>query len=176
MSSSRKKVIVRRFSRDWIAGYVSPLTFPLDGAIELLDLDGKVIRLSLDQVKWVCFVRDFDTGDNPERLTRRAFSARPRTEGLWLRLRLRDNDTIEGHAANDLSLLDQNGLLLTPPDTRSNTQRIFIPRSAIAELTVVAVIGAPSKLKPATVMQERLFSPPHAVPKARRERSATIPA
>ena len=109
-------------------------------------------------------------------MTRRAFSARPRTEGLWLRLRLRDNDMLEGHAANDLSLLDQNGLLLTPPDTRSNTQRIFIPRSAIAELTVVAVIGAPSKLKPAAVMQERLFSPPHPVPKARRERSATIPA
>lgn len=175
MSSSRKKVIVRRFSRDWIAGYVSPINYISSDAVELLDLDGKVLQLALDQVKWICFVRDFDTGDNPERLVRRTFSARPRTEGLWLRLRLRDNDMIEGHAANDLTLLDPNGLLLTPPDTRSNTQRIFVPRAAIAEFNVVAVIGA-TKPKPATVLQERLFSPPHAVPKARRERSATIPA
>ncbi len=176
MSSSRKKVIVRRFSRDWLAGYVSPLTFNRDGVIELLDLDGKVMRLSLDQVKWVCFVRDFDTGDNPERLTRRAFAARPRTEGLWLRLRLRDNDVLEGHAANDVTLLDATGLMLTPPDTRSNTQRIFVPRAAISELNIVAVIGTPAKQKPAAVLQERLFSPPQPVPKARRERSATIPA
>jgi hypothetical protein len=176
MSSSRKKVIVRRFSRDWIAGYASPVAFTLDGTVELLDLDGKVLRVSLDQVKWICFVRDFVSGDNPERLTRRAFSARPRTEGLWLRLRLRDNDTLEGHAANDLTLLDPGGLMLTPPDTRSNTQRIFVPRGSISELTVVAVIGTPSKQKPAAVLQERLFSPPQAVPKARRERSATIPA
>jgi len=176
MSSSRKKVIVRRFSRDWIAGYVAPVTFSHDGTLELLDLDGKVLQLSLDQIKWVCFVRDFDTGENPERLTRRAFSARPRTEGLWLRLRLRDNDLLEGHAANDLTLLDQSGLMLTPPDTRSNTQRIFVPRTAISELTIVAVIGTPAKMKPSPILQERLFSPPHPVPKARRERSATIPA
>ena len=176
MSSSRKKVIVRRFSRDWIAGYVAPVTFSHDSILELLDVDGKVLQLSLDQIKWVCFVRDFDTGDNPERLTRRVFSARPRTEGLWLRLRLRDNDTLEGHAANDLTLLDQSGLMLTPPDTRSNTQRIFVPRLAIAELTIVAVIGTPARQKPAAILQERLFSPPQPVPKARRDRSATIPA
>jgi hypothetical protein len=33
------------------------------------------------------------------------------------------------------------GFSIIPPDTRSNTQRIFVPRSALAELTVLAVIG-----------------------------------
>jgi hypothetical protein len=32
--------------------------------------------------------------------------------------------------------------LVNPPDQRSNTQRIFVPRTALESLTVLAVIGA----------------------------------
>jgi len=46
--------------------------------------------------------------------------------------------------ANDRSLVDGAGLMLTPPDTRSNTQRVYVPRSSIRELTVLAVIGPAS--------------------------------
>ena len=42
---------------------------------------------------------------------------------------------------NDLALLSGEGYLIIPPDTRSNTQRIFVPRSALSSLTVLAVIG-----------------------------------
>ena len=96
------------------------------------------------RLKWACFVRDFNSGEpsNPERLLRTTFSGRPRLAGLWLRMTLTDETVLEGMAANDLTLLDPGGLLLTPPDTRSNTQRIFLPRTSIAELSVVAVIGA----------------------------------
>ena len=38
--------------------------------------------------------------------------------------------------------MDGVGLLLTPPDTRSNTQRIYVPRPAIQALEVVSLIGA----------------------------------
>jgi len=34
------------------------------------------------------------------------------------------------------------GFLVNPPDQRSNTQRIFVPRTALESLTVLAVIGA----------------------------------
>ena len=47
---------------------------------------------------------------------------------------LKDESILEGLAANDLTLLDPAGLLVTPPDTRSNTQRIFLPRTSITEL------------------------------------------
>ena len=79
---------------------------------------------------------------NPERLLRKRFSLRPRAAGLWLRLTLNDGDELEGLAANDRSLVDGAGLLLTPPDTRSNTQRIYVPRQAIQMLEVVSLIGA----------------------------------
>ena len=78
----------------------------------------------------------------PERILHKRFAIRPRTAGLWLRMTLNDGDELEGLAANDRSLVDGAGLLLTPPDTRSNSQRIYIPRQAIQSLEVVSLIGA----------------------------------
>jgi hypothetical protein len=147
MASQRKPVIVRKFSRDWCAGYAGT-NFGQDMAeLEILDLSGKVLRIGWDQVKWVCYVRDFPAGEqaNPERLLHKRFSIRPRTPGLWLRLTLTDGDELEGLAANDRSLVEGAGLLLTPPDTRSNTQRIYLPRQAIQTLEVVSLIGAASR-------------------------------
>jgi hypothetical protein len=146
MGSARKPVIVRKFSRDWCAGYAGP-SFGREAAeLEILDHFGKVLRIGWEQIKWVCYVRELPgaTGDqaNPERLLRKRFSIRPRTAGLWLRLVLADGDELEGLAANDRTLVEGAGLLLTPPDTRSNTQRIFVPRQAIQELEVLSLIGA----------------------------------
>ena len=83
-------------------------------------------------------MREF--GDS-ESLTRKTFTSRPRTEGLWVRLRFRDNEIIEGMMPNDLVQDGVEGFSVIPPDTRSNTQRIFVPRAALAEMTVLAVIG-----------------------------------
>ena len=160
MASSRKKVIARKLNREWLAGYLPSANFAHRGHVELLDLLGKVLALPLDELKWICFVRDFNSGeaDNPERLLRKSFAGRPRSEGVWMRVRLSDGDSLEGLAGNDLTLLDPVGVFLTPPDIRSNTQRVFVPRQAIAELAVVAVVLAPSRQKPReTPRQEDLF-------------------
>jgi hypothetical protein len=147
MTSSRKPVVVRKFSRDWCAGYATA-SFGHDAAeLEILDLSGKLLRIPWEQVKWVCTVRDLPAADsaNPERLLHKRFSIRPRTPGLWLRMTLTDGEELEGLAANDRSLVEGAGLLLTPPDTRSNTQRIYLPRQAIQSLEVVGLIGAASR-------------------------------
>jgi hypothetical protein len=146
MASVRKPVIVRKFSRDWCAGYAAS-SFASDATdLEILDLTGKVVRIGWELVKWVCYVRDLPTVSadqtNPERLLHKRFSVRPRTAGLWLRMTLTDGEELEALAANDRSLIEGVGLLLTPPDTRSNTQRIYLPRQAIQTLEVVSLIGA----------------------------------
>lgn len=149
--SSRKKVLVRRFTGDVLPGYLPPNGFLHSGSLDLLDLSGRILPLPLADVKFVSFVRDFNLSDtrDPERLTRRTFLARPRQEGLWVRLMFTSGDLLEGLAPIDLTLLDalaeDNGLFLTPPDTRSNTQRLYVPRAAIAELHLLAVITSPSK-------------------------------
>ena len=58
-----------------------------------------------------------------------------------MRLVLADGEELEGLAANDRSLIEGAGLMLTPPDTRSNSQRIYVPRQAIQTLEVAGVIG-----------------------------------
>jgi hypothetical protein len=169
MSSAHKKVIVRRFSGETRPGYLGLSSFVRDQTIDLLDLDGRILNLALSDIKHICYVRDFNLSDstNPERLTRRTFLARPRAEGLWVRLTFRSGDLLEGLAPTDATLLDDliqdAGLQLIPPDTRSNTQRIFVPRTSIADLQLIAVITSPSRRKPlpaASVpsLQEDLFT------------------
>jgi hypothetical protein len=144
---------VRKFSRDWCAGYAG-LVFGQDAPdLEILDLGGKVLSIPWKQIKWVCYVRDLPSPSesaNPERLLHKRFSIRPRTAGVWLRMTLTDGEELEGLAANDRSLVEGAGLLLTPPDTRSNTQRIYVPRTAIQTLEVLGLIGAGARKGPAT--------------------------
>lgn len=160
MASARKPVIVRKFSRDWCAGYAAA-SFGQDAAeMEVLDQSGKLIWISWSQIKWVCYVRDLNLSDqtNPERLLRRRFATRPRTPGLWVRMTLTDGDELEGLAANDRSLIEGAGLMLTPPDTRSNTQRIYIPRQAIQSLEVLSLIGPAGKRPEEVKEQQQLFA------------------
>jgi hypothetical protein len=144
MVSARKPVIVRKFSRDWSAGYAGVAISIVATDCEILDVTGKVLRIPWTEVKWVCYVRDLPQGEstNPERLMQKRFATRPRSAGLWLRMTLNDGEELEGLASNDRSLVDGAGLLLTPPDTRSNTQRIYVPRTSIQTLEVVSLIGA----------------------------------
>jgi len=164
MSSSRKKAIFRKLSRDWLSGYLPSGEFVHEGRVEMLDLEGKVVRFAIEDLKWICYVRDFNSGDlnNPERLLRKTFAGRPRGEGLFVRVRLKDGDLVEGLAGNDVTLVSSEGVFLTPPDLRSNTQRLWIPRTSLEELEVIAVIGAAKKKPPLPAReeepsQERLF-------------------
>ena len=138
MPSTHKKVVVRKLNRDTVSGYVSPNHFITGGTVEILNTSGNVVAIDLKDIKGIYFVREFGEPDS----LRKTFTTRPRTEGLWVRLRFRDNEVMEGMMPNDLTLVGPDGFLINPPDTRSNTQRIFVPRSALSQLTVLAVIGA----------------------------------
>jgi hypothetical protein len=148
MARSLKKVVLRKWNQEWLSGYLPPAAFVHEGSLDLLDLGGKVLPTPLSELKWVCFVRDFNSGEiaNPERLLRKNFAGRPRTAGLWVRTTLKDGDPLEGIAENNISLVSSQGLFLVPPDTRSNTQRIFLPAGSITSLEVLSVIGASSRI------------------------------
>ncbi len=159
MPSTHKKVIVRKLGRDVASGYVSPANFIVEGQLELLNPEGKVVMIDLKEIKSVDFVRDFsDLAASP----RKTFTTRPRSDGLWVRLKFIDNDVLEGIIANDLTQIAPEGYLITPPDTRGNTQRIFVPKSALDELSVLAVIGrVEARRKPTEdTSQPGLFTEP----------------
>ena len=158
MPSTHKKVIVRKADRDSVSGYVSPANFVVDGKLELLNTSGNVVAVDLRDIKAVYFVREFS---DSEVMSRKTFTTRPRTEGLWVRLKFKDNEVIEGIMPNDLAQNPAEGFLINPPDLRSNTQRVFVPRASLTSVTVIAVIGAARRRRkgPPDTRQVTLFEP-----------------
>src|ERR1035438_4713308 len=142
MASTHKKVIVRKLDRDSVHGYVAAEEFLAANKVELLSTTGNVVLIDLSEIRGVYFVRDFADSKS---LQRKTFTTRPRVEGLWVRLRFRDAEMLEGLMPNDLTQVRAEGFFVNPPDMRGNIQRIFVPRSALLELTVLAVIGAAAK-------------------------------
>src|SRR5215472_7599780 len=117
MPSTHKKVVVRKMDRDSINGHVAPANFVREGKLELLNTAGNVVAIELRDIKAVYFVREF--GDS-ESLVRKTFTTRPRMEGLWVRLKFKDNEIIEGMMPSDLTQNTGEGYLISPPDLRSN--------------------------------------------------------
>jgi hypothetical protein len=83
---------------------------------------------------------------------RRSFLGRPRTGGLWVRLTFANDDVLEGVTDFDLATLDglagDGGLMLSPPDGRGNTLKLFVPRTALQRVEVLGWIAAGAKSKP----------------------------
>jgi len=78
-----------------------------------------------------------------------------------VRLRYTDGETLEGVVPNDLLSLLDNGVQITPPDLNSSTDRIFVPRTALSELTVLGVVGIARRkttAAAAAAAQPRLFN------------------
>jgi len=139
--STSKKVIVERFDREPVAGFVVYQTFTTSAGIEILTQSANATLFPFGEVKAVHFVRDFETGTiGPEQ---RTFVTRPKSAGLWVRLVFRDGDLLEGILPNDLLQVETLGYTVTPPDRAGNSQRVFVPRQALKELLVLGVIGSP---------------------------------
>jgi Family of unknown function (DUF6982) len=137
-SSSHKKVFVETFDGRTVPGYVTPSQLGRAEGLELLNVNGEVEQMELERVRTVYFVNDFQEKFVPER---KSFLSRPKLDGLWVRVKYRDEETLEGVVTNDLVALLDRGVNLVPPDPGTNCTRIFIPRPAIVEMTVLGVVG-----------------------------------
>lgn len=137
-ASTHKKVVVLLLDRKSWKGYLNPSSLGHSESIDLLTLDGEHESIPLRDVKAVYFVREFKESFEPER---KAFLSRPKLDGLWVRVRFQDEDAMEGIVANNLLDLLDAGVQLMPPDLHGNVLHMFIPRSALAELRVLGVVG-----------------------------------
>lgn len=146
-ASTNKRVLVARFDRETLAGFVSSPSGLETENLELLTPGGSVVQVPYAEVKAVCFVRDFEGGDTWRE--HRAFLTRPKSAGLWMKLRFRDGDSIEGLIANNLMQMEAGGFSIVPPDPTFHNQRIFVPRAALAEVQVLGVIGSPLRRRTA---------------------------
>jgi hypothetical protein len=153
-ASTHKKVVVLLLDRTLLRGYLNPAKLGDAEAVDLLTPGGEHRTFPIKDVRSIYFVREFTDNFEPER---KAFLSRPKLEGLWVRLKFRDNDCLEGVVPNDLLSLLDRGVQITPPDLHGATVRIFIPRTALSEMTVLGVVGI-ARRKPVTAVQPGLFS------------------
>ena len=155
-ASTHKKVVVRFLDRTVLRGYLNPSRLGDSETLDLLTPDGEQRSFAEKDVRSIYFVREFADDFEPER---KAFLSRPKLDGLWVRLKFRDEDTIEGVVPNDLLSLLDRGVQITPPDLHGTTIKIFIPRTALTEMTVLGVVGI-ARRKPAAAQppQPGLFN------------------
>jgi len=140
-----------------LRGYLNPVRLGQADPIDLLTPEGEHVEVPLARVRSIYFVREFTDDFEPER---KAFLSRPKLDGLWVKLRYNDGETLEGVVPNDLLSLLDNGLQITSPDLNSSTDRIFVPRAALTEVVVLGVVGI-ARRKPAAAAaaaQPRLFN------------------
>jgi hypothetical protein len=138
-ASTAKKVIVRRFDRENLIGYINPPGYLQPQGLELLKPDGALALVPYDEVKSVSFVRDFETEAEPARI----FLTRPKLEGLWARMVFRDGEVMDGVLPNNLLSWEGAGFTVTPPESDSNNQRVFVPRQALKSIQILGVVGSP---------------------------------
>lgn len=156
--STTKKVVIRRFDREPLTGFVNPLTYLLAEGIELLTPSGTVSVVPYPDIKTVCFVKDFDSSEPDQE--KKVFQNRPKMDGLWVRMQLRDAEILDGILSNNLLQLGGEGFTVVPPDPNSNNQKLFVPRAALRQIHVLGVVGSPlkpRKSKPVSKDQGRLF-------------------
>jgi hypothetical protein len=156
--STAKKVLIRRFDREPLSGFVNSQAYLQAHGVELLSPAGTLTTIPYGDIKVVCFVRDFDVVETDP--SKRIFHTRPKMEGLWVRMRMRDGEVLDGLLPNELLSIGAEGFTVTPPDSSSNNQKLFVPRAALDEIKVLGVVGSPltrQKKKAASEDQIGLF-------------------
>jgi hypothetical protein len=153
-ASTSKKVLIQRFDRDPLPGFVNPRSGFQPSGVEIITTAGTVVVVPYADIKLVCFVKEFEPGARV--LERRAFQNRPKMSGLWLRMVFRDGDILEGLHPNNLLQLEPFGFTVTPPDASANEQRVFVPREALREIQALGVVGSPLRpVRPAKPKKKR---------------------
>ena len=158
-ATTHKKVVIELLDRKAIRGFLNPSRLAQSQLLDLLTPEGEHQEIPLSTVRAIYFVRDLKEDFEP---ARKSFLSRPKLDGLWVKLRFQDGQTLEGVIPNDLLAFLDHGLHLTTPDFNSNTDRIYVPRSALTELTVLGVVGIarrkPTAAAAIAAAQPRLFN------------------
>jgi hypothetical protein len=133
-------VILYRFDRHPLEGYVHPNTYLQPTEIEILTANGNLQSTAYTEIKAVCFASE--QGRTDLFTEQNFFERRPKAAGLWARFTFRDNDQLDGILSHNLLEWPEAGYFITPPKAGSTRQRVFIPRAALVRTELLGVVGA----------------------------------
>ena len=137
---------VRGFARASELGTVEQLLrndaqHSLDTIRLTLEGSGAVREVPLAEAKAVFFVATFD-GDTHHRALHFHENA-PVKEGLWVRVRFQDNESIEGIISNSHDYVLGDGFFMMPTDPDGNNKLIYVLKSRLTGFHVLGLRNAP---------------------------------
>ncbi len=104
-------------------------------SIELPSRETRVVQL--DGVKAVFFVKTFEGRTDYTEL--KFFDRNPQIEGLWVKIRFRDNEATEGIVHNSLPFVKDTGFFLRPPDPESNNRVLYVIKNSLADFRILGI-------------------------------------
>ncbi len=99
--------------------------------------DGKLDEVRISEIKAIFFVKRFE--GNPDYSEFKVFTSRPCGKGVWVRVRFRDGEVIEGVAPNRFETYSQPVFYMIPPDPASNNQSILVSKRFLSEMQVLGL-------------------------------------
>ncbi len=139
---SNQKVVIRYTDGRVLRGFVpkrndTPLQDTLSDSLVVKESGGKRVKVVASDLKAIFFVRSFE--GNPDYAEFRVFSSRPSGKGVWVRVRFKDGEVIEGVAPNCIETYSKALFYITPPDPRSNNQGVLVSKHYLKEMQVLGL-------------------------------------
>ncbi len=99
--------------------------------------DTKNQKVSIGDLKAVFFVKEFE--GNKQYNEVKIFSNIPLIQGIWVQVRFKDGEYLEGVVHNSIQHLVEKGFFMKPPDPESNNEMVYVLKSSVTEYRVLGV-------------------------------------
>lgn len=149
-NSVRQKVVVHLKGGVIVKGYTqteapSDLTSLLENPyrsfpseLKLTSENGDSLRaVNLADAKAVYYVKTFE--GNKETKGVRFYENGPTVQGIWVEIRFKDGEVVEGIIHNSVHHLVEPGFFLSPSDPLSNNELMYVLKTSVADYRVLGI-------------------------------------
>ena len=102
--------------------------FPNKSQFHLEEMNGKILELSIEDLKAFFFVKDFFGN----KIHQKSYVDKIAGGGKKIKVRFLDGETVVGYTLGYSP--DRQGFFLTPADLQGNNERIFVVKSATEKI------------------------------------------
>ena len=95
------------------------------------------MEVQTSEIKALFFVKRFEGNRDYSEFT--VFSNRPSGRGVWVRVKFRDGEVMEGVAPNRLDTYLGAAFSMTPPDPASNNVAVWVSKRSLEEMQVLGL-------------------------------------
>ena len=120
--------VVIKFKDNTVAKGKTNDFFPNKTQFHLEEMNGEIVEISIEELKAVFFVKDFNGNKNHDDNYNDEIAA----GGRKLKVRFFDGETVVGYTLGYSP--DRQGFYLTPADLQGNNERIFVVKSATEKI------------------------------------------